>query len=53
VVADPWWFFIPAWVLRSCGIGFLGGWAGAWVTDADIWGRFGSGIFGCIFKFLK
>jgi len=52
VVADPWWFFIPAWILRSCGIGFLGGWAGAWVTDADIWGRFGAGIVGCIFRFF-
>ncbi|MDX2684102.1 hypothetical protein [Streptomyces scabiei] len=52
VVADPFWFFIAGWVLRACGIGFLGGWAGAWVTGANMWQRFGAGVVGCVFKFL-
>lgn len=52
VVADPLMVWIPAWVLRTCGVGFLGGWAGAWVGGDDMWRRLGGGAVGCIFGVL-
>ncbi|MFG2335415.1 hypothetical protein [Streptomyces yangpuensis] len=53
VVADPIWFVIPAWVLRSCGIGFLGAGASYWVGGGtSLWRFLASGAVGCVFGII-
>lgn len=48
VVADPFWFFVPAWVLRACGLGFIAGWGGSWISGDDFWRRWGNGLWNCV-----
>jgi hypothetical protein len=48
VVADPFWFFVPAWVLRACGLGFIAGWGGAVINGDDFWRRWGNGLWNCV-----
>jgi len=48
VVADPFWFFVPAWVLRACGLGFITGWGGSWISGDDFWRRWGNGLWNCV-----
>jgi hypothetical protein len=51
VVADPFW--IPAWVLWACGIGFLAGGAGYWVGGgSSLWRFLASGAVGCVFGII-
>lgn len=52
VVFDPLWLFIPAWILRACGLGFLTGWGGAWINGDDFWHRWGQGIWNCLMTAL-
>lgn len=48
VMADPFWFFVPAWVLRACGLGFIAGWGGAVINGDDFWRRWGNGLWNCV-----
>lgn len=51
IIADPFW--IPAWVMWACGIGFLSGGASYYVGGGNsLWRFLASGGVGCVFGII-